>query len=124
MYNIKNGTDTEYSFFAPDDVHEKIKSLHKGDKFEIVKLAEQKGTKIITKHEVKILPKIKTEVDKKESIINKTQNNGKDSYFESMLNSYEDAIKIQEKLHGIIDINRVAISIFITRNRINGNGYN
>ncbi len=119
MYNVKNGTNEELSFFAPEDVHEKIKDLHKGDRFEIVKLAEQKGTKVITKYDVKLLP-VKAEVlDKKETLIN-----GKDTYFQSMLHSYEDAMKIQEKLNGMVDVNRIAITLFIARSKINGNGYN
>ena len=55
LYAVKNGTETEYSFFAPDDVHEKLKEMHKGDRFEITKIGEQKGSKIVTKHEVKLL---------------------------------------------------------------------
>ncbi len=38
----------EYSFFAPAEVNEQIKSLRKGERFEITKLAEQKGMKIVT----------------------------------------------------------------------------
>ena len=44
LYAVKNGTDQEYSFFAPAEVNEQIKSLRKGERFEITKLAEQKGT--------------------------------------------------------------------------------
>ena len=55
LYAVKNGTDTEYSFFAPPEVNEQIKTLRKGDRFEITKLAEQKGSKIITKYDVKLL---------------------------------------------------------------------
>ena len=54
LYAVKNGTDTEYSFFAPDDVHDKLKALHKGERFEITKVAEQKGNKVITRHDVKM----------------------------------------------------------------------
>lgn len=53
LYAVKNGTDTEYSFFAPAEVNEQIKLLKKGDRFEITKLAEQKGTKIITKYDIR-----------------------------------------------------------------------
>ena len=45
LYVVKNGSNTEYSFFAPAEVNEQIKTLHKGDRFEITKLAEQKGAK-------------------------------------------------------------------------------
>ena len=37
LYAVKNGTDEEYSFFAPEEVNEQIKILRKGDRFEIDK---------------------------------------------------------------------------------------
>ena len=116
LYAVKNGTDTEYSFFAPDDVHEKLKDLHKGDRFEITKIGEQKGSRIVTKHEVKLLTR--------PTQPNPSNNNiQKDSYFEAMLNSYQDALKIQDELNGMVDVNRIAITLFIARSKINGNGY-
>ena len=57
LYAVKNGTDTEYSFFAPAEVNEQIKTLRKGERFEITKLAEQKGTKIVTSYDVKVQKK-------------------------------------------------------------------
>ena len=36
------------------EVNEQIKSLCKGERFEITKLAEQKGTKIVTSYDVKV----------------------------------------------------------------------
>jgi len=57
LYAVRNGDGiTEYSFFAPEEVHERIKDLKKGDKAVITKLAEQKGNKIITKFDVSIQP--------------------------------------------------------------------
>ena len=40
------------------------------------------------------------------------------------MNSYEDAVKIQEKLNGMVDVNRIAITLFIARSKINGNSCN
>jgi len=120
LYAVKNGTDTEYSFFAPDDVHEKLKDLHKGDRFEITKTAEQKGTKIVTKHEVKLLAASSARPTQPTPMNNNIQ---KDTYFEAMLVSYKDALKIQDELNGMVDVNRIAITLFIARSKINGNGY-
>jgi hypothetical protein len=116
LYAVKNGTDTEYSFFAPDDVHEKLKEMHKGDRFEITKIGEQKGSKIVTKHEVKLLAGSAQPTEPK---IN-GNNTSKDTYFEAMLNSYQDALKIQEQLNGMVDVNRIAITLFIARSKIKG----
>jgi len=109
LYNIRNGGNEELSYFADKEVHEKLKELRKGDKAEICKRAEQKGTKIITSFDVKV---VKTETP-----------SSKDNYFETMLSSYQDAQKIQEELNGMVDVNRIAITLFIARSKINGNGF-
>jgi hypothetical protein len=112
LYTVKNGTDEEYSFFAPAEVNDQIKPLRKGDRFEITKLAEQKGTKIVTKYDVKILQRPSP------------PHSTKDNYFSAMLASYQDALKIQEELNGMVDVNRIAITLFIARSKITPNGYN
>ena len=117
LYAVKNGSNTEYSFFAPAEVNEQIKTLRKGDRFEITKLAEKQGTKIITKFDVKVL-------ENKPPASNPPIQPNKDNYFEAMLASYQDALKIQEQLNGMVDVNRIAITLFIARSKINGNGYN
>jgi hypothetical protein len=106
---VRNGGNEELSYFADKEVHEKLKNLHKGDKAEICKRAEQKGTKIITSFDVKVL---KNETPAASS--------SKDNYFETMLTSYQDALNIQERLNGMVDVNRIAITLFIARSKING----
>lgn len=119
LYAVRNGDgSTEYSFFAPPEVHEQLKSLKKGDKAKILKLAEQTGSKIETKYDIQLYP-----VAQKVST-NDTVTTGSDSYFSAMLSSYEDAIRIQEKLNGMVDVNRIAITLFIARSKVNGNGFN
>jgi len=109
---VRNGGNEELSYFADKDVHERIKDLKRGALVEICKRAEQKGRKIITSYDVK--------VSKNETpVVSST----KDNYFETMLTSYQDALNIQEKLNGMVDVNRIAITLFIARSKINGNGY-
>lgn len=115
LYAVKNGTDTEYSFFAPAEVNEQIKSLKKGERFEITKLAEQKGTKIITKYDVKLLPTINNQPP---------TNNNTDNFYEIMLSSCRDAIKIQNELGGMMDAKSIAVTLFIARSKITTNGLN
>lgn len=117
LYAVKQGNNEEYNFFAPEELHEQLKGLHKGDKVEITKSAEQKGSKIVTKFDLKLI----------------SNGNGKqkdpipsvnaDTYFLAMLSSYQDALKIQEQLNGMVDVNRIAITLFIARSKVNGNGY-
>lgn len=115
MYTLKEQSGEEVLFFAPEEVNEQIKTLKKGDRFEITKLAEQKGTKIITKYEVKI--KQQTPASSNNHLVQK------DNYFDAMLTSYQDALKIQEQLNGMVDVNRIAITLFIARSKITPNGY-
>lgn len=123
LYVVKNGTDQEYSFFAPDEVHNELKQLKKGAKFTIVKLAEQRGTKIITKHVVTIHQSETKPQESSPSGNAGNNSNNKDSYFDAMFASYEDAMKIQEKLNGMVDVNRIAITLFIARSKVNGGLY-
>ena len=116
LYSVRNSNGQEYSFFPDKEVHEKLKDLKRGDKVEICKRAEQKGSKIVTSFDVKVLNNNST------SSIS-TQSN-KDNYFETMLSSYQDAQKIQEELNGMVDVNRIAITLFIARSKISPNGFN
>ena len=115
LYAVKNGSDTEYSFFAPEDVHEQIRVMHKGDRFQIVKLAEQKGSKIVTKHEVKVIAQTTQPTQPR-------QNSSTDNYYELMLTSCRDAVKIQNELGGLMDAKSVAVTLFIARTKSNGYG--
>ena len=116
LYNIRKENGEELSFFPDDEVHKKLQELKRGDRVEICKRAEQKGTKIVTHYEVNVLNNNSTSS-------NPTQTN-KDNYFQTMLSSYQDAQKIQEELNGMVDVNRIAITLFIARSKISPNGYN
>ena len=117
LYNVRNGGNEELSYFADKDVHEKLKDLHKGDKVEICKRAEQKGNKIVTSFDVKVL---QNNVESLEKANNK---NLDDNYYDLMLNSCRDAVRIQNELGGLMDAKSLAVTLFIARSKINGNGY-
>jgi hypothetical protein len=115
LYALKIKNE-EYSFFAPNEIHDSLKTMRKGDKAILFKRAEQQGKKIITLYDVTML----------------NSGNGKahteevpatDNYFTAMLASYEDAMNIQEKLNGMVDVNRIAITLFIARSKLNGGRY-
>ncbi len=116
LYNVRNGGNEELSYFADKEVHEKLKDLHKGDKAEICKRAEQKGTKILTTFDVKIL-----NGKSSQTIIDK--NLISDNYFDVMLASYRDALQIQDKLGTMIDTTKISICLFIARTKINGSNF-
>ena len=76
----------------------KLNHFKKGDRFEITKLAEQKGTKIVTSYNVKV------EKKNLESPVNEiNKSNGTDYFYELMLTSCRDAVKIQNELGGLMD---------------------
>jgi hypothetical protein len=114
---VRNGGNEELSYFADKEVHEKLKDLRRGDKLEICKRAEQKGTKIVTSFEVKVL---QNSVESPGKANNKTLD---DNYYELMLNSCKDAVRIQNELGGLMDAKSLAVTLFIARSKINGNGY-
>jgi len=94
--------------------------MKKGYNFEITKLAEQKGNKIVTKYDFKVISsgngngKIVSDND--------TVSIVKDNYFDIMLTSYQDSLKIQENLNGMVDVNKIAICLFIARSKVTANG--
>ncbi len=108
LYAVRNGDGKEYSFFAPEEVHSQIKNLKKGDTVVVTKKAQQKDKKVVTTYEVDIPEKKPAEEKPK---------NGSNGYYEAMVESFEDAIKIQEKFNGIANINQIAISLFIQRTK-------
>jgi hypothetical protein len=120
LYAVKNGNGEEYSFFAPEEVHAKLSKLKKGNKVQITKTAEQNGKKIITTFDVKVISNGKASDDKS---VTSPPANGKDNYYEVMLTSCRDAMKIQSELGGMFDAKSIAVTLFIARTKINGNGY-
>lgn len=107
LYAVRNGSEQEYSFFAPAEVNEQIKSLRKGERFEITKLAEQKGTKIVTSYKVE-----------NQSPANEINKNSNDNFYDLMLTSCRDAVKIQNELGGLMDAKSLAVTLFIARSKI------
>ena len=111
LYAVRNGDGNEYSFFAPDEVHVELKELNRGDAVVVTKKAEQKGKKVVTTYEVDLVEKEKEEP--------KPTNNS-NSYYEAMVESFEDAIRIQEKFNGMANVNQIAITLFIQRTKQKG----
>jgi hypothetical protein len=124
MYAVSvNGS--EYSFFAPDEVHSELIKLGKCDKATITKFAAQKGSKVVTKYDVQLPNKVKAksvvssiaevidEVIPKEDIPDEAH----DKYYDVMKKSYADALSINSELNGMADPARIAITLFIARSK-------
>ncbi|MBE0551683.1 MAG: hypothetical protein IH619_04810 [Ignavibacterium sp.] len=118
MYTLKDNTGEELLYFAPEEVNEQIKLLRKGERFEITKLAEQKGMKIVTKYEIKV------EKKNPESAVHEINKDTNDNFYDLMLSSCRDAVKIQTELGGLMDAKSLAVTLFIARSKITSNGCN
>ena len=120
LYAVRNGDGvSEFSLFASPEVHDVLKDLKKGAKATITKFAEQKGNKILTKYDVvvqnsqEVIP-----------IMDKPVNGGNtDNFYEIMLTSCKDAIRIQNELGGMFDSKSLGVTLFIARSRVSANGY-
>ncbi len=137
MADVKTGE--ELSFFAPDDAHEQLKRYGQGDKVILTKTAEQKNKKVIVRYNVTPYQNGKAVNEAMNTMpvngngqkANGTQpqnGNGKSNgvhihderlFFVEMLQSFEDAAKIQREYQGA-DLNRTAITLFISRSKSNG----
>ncbi len=127
----------QYSFFPTAEVHEKLKDLRKGDRAVIIKLAAQRGSKLVTVYEVK--PEIKviqqqsntvtmsannvvdvSDIKEESSIEEETENiPPADDFYQIMLHCYRDAQKIQHELNGFGDAEKIAVTLFIARSKHN-----
>lgn len=118
MYAVAS-EGAEYSFFAPDEVNSELKSLRKGDKAIITKLAAQRGNKLLTTYEVKSsAAKEKTAVKESTPEI-PDEFLERDHFFDIMLQCYRDALEISRELNGMADPEKIAVTLFIARSKNN-----
>lgn len=135
--------DQEFSYFAPPEVHAKLSEFKAGDYVELLKTARQAGKKVVTTIEVRAVepepitqlvttPQVRSNGKSASNVVATLPMNGNgnttasvanpDALFMAMLVSFEDALRIQEKLNGMVDVNRIAITLFIARSKTGGSG--
>jgi hypothetical protein len=128
-------TGEEFSFFAPhEDVHAELSKYNAGDNVTLLKTASQKGRKVITEYTVTPANGGPLKSTIHDAPVNgnatppaPTNGNGAaptngstDRYFDLLLGSYRDALKIQKELGGLCDVNKISITLFIARSKTNG----
>jgi len=123
----------EFSLFAPDTIHEQIKDLSKGQSVIVTRLAAQRGNKIVSTYDV-ILPKrveavtapnnVQPYVELDDQPPVSKENIGAKPHptYNIMLESLRDAVAISKELDGMIDANRIGITLFIARSKSNNYG--
>lgn len=117
LYAVKS-EGKEWAYFPSEQVHNQIRNLRRGDKAIITKLSSQRGNKVITTYDVQI----KDGVPISNSNTSETGNDISDDkfsdrFYEVILQCYRDALKIQGELNGLVDVNKIAITLFIARSR-------
>jgi hypothetical protein len=115
LYAVSNGSDKEYSFFAPEEVHAILKDCKKGTIANITKVASQKGSKLVTSYNVEVE---KESVESGDDLVDSAMLN-QNKYLDMMIQSFEDALIIQEKFNGMANVNQIAITMFIQRTKSN-----
>lgn len=129
MYAVSiNGE--EFSYFPPEEVHDKIKNLQKGDRATITKLAAQRGNKLVTAYDVQLenkqLPVApntvkeenkETEIEDSEPADERKSSATNDDFYNIMLQCYRDSLNINRELNGFGDADKLAITLFIARTK-------
>jgi hypothetical protein len=127
-------TGEEVTFFAPPDVDAELRHRKKGYRFTITKAAKQVGKKVETFYE--IVPhaingangnehSTKERTSKASPAAeheDETPQSRHDPLVELLRLSCEDALQIQASLNAMLDVNRLAITLFIARSK-NGSGH-
>lgn len=129
MYAVKDTDGTEFTYFAPDEVHAELKQLNKGDRARLTKLATQRGSKFITTYEVRHLNTRNRERSDNVAEINErvveddeqperlNADINDDDLYNIMLKSCREAQRISAELGGFAEPVRLAITLFIARTK-------
>lgn len=115
LYAVKS-QGKEWVYFPTDQVHDQIKTLRRGNKVIITKLSSQRGNKTVTTYDVQIKEGVPISSSDPSDNLNESTK-CMDHYYEVILQSYRDALKIQSELNGLVDVNKIAVTLFIARSR-------
>ena len=122
LYQVKDETGSEYSFFAPAEIHQQIlqAGLKTGDSFQLSKKAVQNGKKVSAKLEFEMVKKNGTAVAPQQQD-NMPDDPTDDGYRQLMERSLRDAIEATKAVNTVqwdVDsIRGIALTIFIQRAR-------
>ena len=114
LFNVESN-GTEFSFFVPEPIQQIIDSnnLGRNDELQITKTITNNGKGF----------DFKVELLTKAPVTPKSDNGSpKTDDYQIMRLAMSQAIELQKELGSVIDVNRVGISLYISRSK-NGNGY-
>lgn len=114
LYAVKS-LDTEFAFFAPEEIHSELQNLRRGARAIVTKSAEQRGNKLVTRYLFELPNEDELSDIGKQTLQIPSEPAKQDTFYEIMLSSYKDALQIQSELNGMVDVSRIAITLFIAR---------
>ena len=108
--------DKEQSFFTPEPIQQFIENnaLGKGDELLVTKILTKNGKANVVDYRVELLTK--------KALVPPANGSPKADDYQIMRLAMQQAIELQKELGSVIDVNRVGISLYISRSK-NGNGY-
>ena len=121
LYSVRDSAGVEYSFFAPDEIHEKLvqSSLKCGDQFKLIKKAVQNGKRVSSRLEIELVIQLPN-AEKKNEVQEVKPDDG---YRQMMERSLRDAIEATKAVNtvqfSVEDLKSIALTIFIQRARSN-----
>lgn len=133
LYAFGDDNGNEFSFFAPNaQTHMELSQFKAGDRVTLLKNAKQSGKKVVT--DISVMPAVMqtsaappTNGNGRNGAAVQTPVNGngkaassQDAFFQILESCYADAIRLQERFNGMVDVNRLAITLFIARSKTNG----
>lgn len=116
LYNVEF-EGNENSFFSPEQVQKFIEDnqLKKGDEIEITKTLTKNGKSNIVDFKINL-------ISKQNGQVTKPNGNGKTDDIKIMRDCLISAIELQKELGSVVDVNKIAMSLYIARTK-NGNGF-
>ena len=126
LFALVDNDGIEYSFFSPSEaVTQQLTQFNAGDKVRIVKTAKQIGKKVVTDYSITSVNggPLKSKLNGNgngQAAAAQTEPSVSDSLFRILESCYADAIRLQERFNGMVDVNRLAITLFIARSKTNG----
>lgn len=116
LYNVEDDNHKEHSFFAPEQVQKFIEEnqIRKGDVIQITKTMVKNGRNNVLDFQIELISR-NTEPETK-------QTGSHSDDIAIMKDCLKSAIELQSELGPVVDVNRIALSLYISRSK-NGNGY-
>lgn len=114
----------EYSFFATEEVAKFAveNNLRKGDSLKVTKTLVKVGKKNQTFYQLEIINKNQAATNGNGKMLSNGNGQSNDDY-QIMHDCLAQGIKLQQDLGSVIDVNRIAITLFITRTKAKNGSY-